>query len=305
LTNIKYLSLGLIIGLTATSLVVMAGLFVATNLPIMPTATTLLVSLSTPTRLSSTPTPTRSPIPTFTYSPTPSLTILQSDTLDGNLPPTSTPDAVQSTINSGGLIFTGSLSNEQQIALYKASLNYVQPTVNDSIQKAKEINGVGYGDPSNICGPLAIAIMQDAGLLDNTDLVPHDFWLLNPLASTDEKLLDRAFPPNRFFHTRFTIPLNRINWRIFPLQPGDFLFIWHGSGGNFDHMLVVTRIDSNLHAYTVTNYGTPEGYVIAEALLYDPADPNVGIFHTWTQERDAILGSTGFGGFELWRPYTH
>jgi hypothetical protein len=41
--------------------------------------------------------------------------------------------------------------------------------------------------------------------------------------------------------------------------------------------------------------------MIAETVLYDPNDPTQGIFHTWTQQRDAILGSTGFGGYELWR----
>jgi hypothetical protein len=66
-------------------------------------------------------------------------------------------------------------------------------------------------------------------------------------------------------------------------------------------MLVVNRVDKDLRAYAVTNYGTAEGYVIAEALLYDPADPNAGLFHTWTKERQAILGATGFGGYELWR----
>jgi hypothetical protein len=66
-------------------------------------------------------------------------------------------------------------------------------------------------------------------------------------------------------------------------------------------MLVVSRVDSDLRAYAVTNFGTPDGYVIAETLLYDPHDPNAGIFHTWTKEKDAVLGSTGFGGYELWR----
>ena len=302
MSNIKYLSFGLIIGILASSFVIAIGLIFAGNVTVLPSSKTLDVSTAIPLQLSSTP--SQKSTPTLTFTPTPTLIVVQSDTPNDNLPPTSTPDAVQSTINNGGLIFTGSLSNDQQIALYKASLNYVQPTILDSIHKAKEINGVGYGDPSNICGPLAIAIMQDAGLLNNTDLVPHDFWLLNPLVYEDEKLLERAFPSNRFIHTRYLTPLNRMDWRTSPLQPGDFLFIWHGSGGNFDHMLVVTRVDSSLHAYTVTNYGTPEGFVIAETLLYDPADPNVGIFHIWTQERDAILGSTGFGGFELWRPYS-
>ena len=95
--------------------------------------------------------------------------------------------------------------------------------------------------------------------------------------------------------------LNKIDWRATPLLPGDFLFIWHGSWGNFDHMLVVNRVDSNQRAYAVTNYGAADGYLISEALLYDPADPTLGLFHQWTRQRDQILGSTGFGGYELWR----
>jgi hypothetical protein len=41
--------------------------------------------------------------------------------------------------------------------------------------------------------------------------------------------------------------------------------------------------------------------MIAETMLYDPLDPTGGIFHAWTKDRDQILGSTGFGGFEIWR----
>ena len=290
MANLKYLSLGLAIGILVSILgfgfiLVLMARFTylpATNTPVFPTNIILNHYTS----------PTQGPLPTVTFTPTPT----------AMTPPTETPDAVQETINNGGLIFTGALSNAQQTGLYRASLNYIQSSVHDSIRKAKEINGVGYGDPSNICGPLAIAIMQDGGLLNNIDIVPHDFWLLNPDASEDQKLLSRVFPPDRFLHIKFQSPLNRTNWHNFPLQPGDFLFIWHGSGGNFDHMLVVTRVDSNLDTYSVTNYGTQAGFVIAETLLYNPSDPMAGIFHTWTREKNAILGSTGFGGFDLWRP---
>jgi hypothetical protein len=61
-------------------------------------------------------------------------------------------------------------------------------------------------------------------------------------------------------------------------------------------------VDAQGRTYAVTNYGTPEGYMIAEVMLYDPLDPMAGIFHTWTKQRDQVLGSTGFGGFEIWRP---
>lgn len=299
-STFKYLSIGLIIGLLGSSILIATGLLISKSSFLPPPK--MDPEASIPASSSSSGMPVQKPEQGFTSSPIPTLTVARTATPDPGFPTTATPDAVQETINNGGLIFTGSLSNEQQIALYKASLLYVEPTVLESIKKAKEVNGVGYGDPSNICGPLAIAIIQNAGISNNTGLVPHDFWLLNPLASGDQKLLEREFPSDRYLHTRFTTSLNRINWRIFPLQPGDFLFIWHGSGGNFDHMLVVTRVDSNLRAYTVTNYATPGGFVIAETLLYDPGDPEVGIFHTWTHEKDAILGSTGFGGFELWRP---
>ncbi len=244
------------------------------------------------------PTNTATPtlIPTFTptFTPTPTVLVIPTNA------PIDTPDPVESLIRAGGLIFTGPLSNDQQLSLYKASLNYIAPTIQDSVRISIRVNGVGYGDPTNICGPLAIAMMRDAGIVAE-DVAPHDFWLLNPAIPEDRKILDRAFPANRFSYMKFTKPLNRMDWRAFPLQPGDFLFVWHGSGGNFDHMLVVNRVDSNLRAYAVTNYGTPDGFTIAEVMLYDPSDPNAGIFHTWTMERNRPLGSTGFGGFELWR----
>jgi hypothetical protein len=207
---------------------------------------------------------------------------------------------VQSLIDSGGLVFTGRLTNWQQIALYKAAIYYARGNVADSQRVAAQINGAGYGDPGNICGPLAIAILRDAGLI-SPEVVPHDYWLLNPLASVDERLLERTFPHQLYAYFRDPTSIRKMDWRASPLLPGDFLFIWHGSGGNFDHMLAVSRVDNGGRAYAVTNYGTKEGYVIAEAMLYDPADPNVGLFHMWTQEQKAILGSTGFGGYELWR----
>lgn len=300
MSNIKYVSLGLVIGLLIASLGIVAVLILMARFTSLPTN----LPSGIPTMISSNPftTPTQEPLPASTLTFTPTSIKLATNTLAAPLPEITTPDVVLSSINNGGLIFTGALSNAQQIALYKASLKYVQPTVKDSVRESKTINGVGYGDPSNICGPLAIAIMKDAGLLNNIVVTPHDFWLLDPRATGDQKILERVLPPNRFLHIKFSGPLNKTNWHVFPLQPGDFLFIWHGSGGNFDHMLVVTRVDSNLDAYSVTNFGTPQGFVISETMLYDPSNPNVGIFHTWTQEKDAILGSTGFGGFELWRP---
>jgi hypothetical protein len=250
-----------------------------------------LPSLQTATLLIDSPTPP--PSPTSPPPATPTLIAVA-------LSPSATMDAVQAAIEAGGILFAGPLSNAQQVRLYQSSLAYVEPTARGSIEESKQINGVGYGDPSNICGPLAIAILRDAGLIP-AGTVPHDYWLLNPDVSEDKMKLNHIFPPTEYSRSRVLSPINKIDWQKDPLLPGDFLFIWHGSGGNFDHMLVVSRVDKAQRAYAVTNFGTSGGYIIAETLLYDPADPNQGIFHTWTAQRDAILGSTGFGGFDLWR----
>jgi hypothetical protein len=298
LSTIKHVALGLVIGILATALVAVAGYFSMTTTSTRALAPGLAGSVHQPSGTSTpvSPSPTHTSTPTFTLNHSPAPLYISSL-------PSETPDAIQTILNDGGLVFSGPLSNAEQIALYKSSIKYVRSTAEDSRRVSKQINGVGYGDPSNICGPLAVAILRDAGLI-NPEIVPHDFWLLNPSASTDQRLLAEAFPADSYSYTRILTPLNKMNWQATPLLPGDFLFIRHGSGGNFDHMLVVSRVDSSLRTYAVTNYGTSQGYVIAETVLYDPNDPAAGIFHTWTKEREAILGATGFGGFDLWRRKT-
>lgn len=66
-------------------------------------------------------------------------------------------------------------------------------------------------------------------------------------------------------------------------------------------MLIVTRVDYQGRAYSVTNHDTEEGFIIDEVMLYDPRDPSVGIFAQWTRREKQVLGSTGFAGFEVWR----
>ena len=204
-------------------------------------------------------------------------------------------------IANGEIVITGPLDREQQVKLYEASIQFIAPTFRESKLVGEKINGVGYGSPTIICGPLALAILQNAGLIEYQDVVPYDFWLLNPYISKDRALINRVFPQDEYEDTLFKTPINKFDWTAEPLLPGDFLFIKHGTGGNFDHMLVVNRVDSLGRAYAVTNFGTENGYVINEMPLYDPNDPTVGLFHTWTAKQNSLLGSTGFGGFEVWR----
>jgi hypothetical protein len=236
------------------------------------------------------------PTPTLSFTALPPPTTIQSDSKSPT--PTLSPAEVMQV--RGELVIQGPLSPQEQIRLYEASLHFIAPTTKASKAIGEQINGKGYGSPTLICGPLSIAILQSAGLIGNA-VVPYDFWLLNPDVPNDRTLVNKAFPPGQYENLRYKVRLDQFDWKNHPLLPGDFLYIYRGPGGNFDHMLVVNRVDNLGRAYAVTNYGTPEGFIINEIMLYDPFDPAAGIFHTWTERENALLGSTGFDGFQLWR----
>jgi hypothetical protein len=191
------------------------------------------------------------------------------------------------------------LTASQLAKLEEVSKKYLANTPAEAVRIARSLNIVkDGGDPTNICGPLSIAILKDAGIIDPYTQFRH-FWLLNP--EHDRRLLDETFPNDDFTHYLFSSPLNEMDWIAFPLEPGDFLYIYAGSGGNFEHMLAVTRIDELGRAFAVTNYATSDGFIIGEVMLYDPAQPGKGKFYEWTDRENDQLGSTGYGGFELWR----
>lgn len=310
-TEIKYLSVGLVIGVGFTTLLA-TGMLLPYTL-----AAPLSSNPPTATYISSTPTHQPSPTPhppTSTFTPTPTYIKLKTETsttTPSNTPtaptptPTHTPtptlsDTVLGLFDNGYLWQTGPLSLKQQINLYEASLNYIRTNENDSRRLGEEINGKGYGAPSDICGPLSIAILQEAGLA-GAGLDPHRFWLLNPDVRDDRRLLAKAFPPGQFENKRYKVKLNKVDWNQTPLHPGDFVYIYAGTGGNFEHMLVVNRVDSDGRAYAVTNHKTDDGFIISEVLLYNPANPDVGMFPVWTMHPNAETGSTGFAGYEIWR----
>ncbi len=194
------------------------------------------------------------------------------------------------------------LTRAQKERLYQASLAYLSPTQEDALAVVAKLNYVQYAHPSNMCGPLAIAELRDAGLLSRyTDL--HDFWQLRP--DRQSEIIARTFPADRFEHFRFTQSIRDFDFKTFPLKAGDFLYIYAGDQGTFEHMLTVTRVDEQGRAYTVTNLNTqpdPYYYVIKEVMLYDPGQPGVGQFYEWTDETtNNWIGLTGFGGFDVWR----
>ena len=299
-TDLKYLGYGLGIGALLASLFFAVTLFrpqfsayggnslfgvrsMPSPIPtvtIPPSPTTMATNTIAPTF---TLTPTLTPLPTATFLPTATLT------------------ETEMLIANGELNITGPLTREQQINLYEASLTFLAPTYEQSKTMSVMINQLRYSDPSTTCGPLSIAILQKAGLVNVPDLLPHDFFLINPDLGKDRAVIDSVFPKDKYSDTRIRVRIDQIDWAANPLMPGDFVYIYAGTGGNFEHMLIVNRVDSQGRVYSVNNYLTGQGFVINEALLYDPADNNAGLFSKWTEKQYAKLGSTGYTGIEVWR----
>jgi hypothetical protein len=145
--------------------------------------------------------------------------------------------------------------------------------------------------------------LRDAGLVDRyTDL--HNFWLLNPREQyTVENILEKTFPKDKYFWYRTVTPVNEIDFSEFPLFTGDFIYLYAGPLGTFEHMITVSRVDETGRVYAITAETNNGSYLISELMLYDPHNPGVGYFYDITDPAySETLGMTGFGGFQLWRP---
>lgn len=292
--DLKYLGYGVGAGTLLAVLFMLGFILIPGNTWFeKPTTSTSIPFTFTVTVLSS---PSITQLPTGTFTPTP--TMLPSSTPIPTI--TATLTSMELLIASGEITLKGPLTKEQQISLYEASLSFISQTSEESRQTSLLITEVPYSDTSTICGPLTIAVLQRAKLIPE-ELIPYDFFLLDPDLPKDRKLLSTALPKNLYNSVRYRTRLNQFNWSLDPLLPGDFVYIYAGSHGNFEHMLVVNRVDYRGRAYSVTNYNTVDGYVINETMLYDPVDPTAGIFARWAKREKQMLGSTGFEGFEIWR----
>ena len=196
-----------------------------------------------------------------------------------------------------------------QESLYQASLEYIADTTAEANAVAKSIkfNRGAYENVKNACGPLSIAIMRSGGILPATTSV-REIWLLCAReggACNGMSVLKREyFPPSEYDYFQSTQSVRDYDFSANPLQAGDWLYLYVKHNG-FDHMLVVTRVDENGAAYTVTNLNRGEGFKITEEVLYDPTKPGTGLFYELTdQVRLAYvkyLGLSGDGGFMVIR----
>ena len=199
----------------------------------------------------------------------------------------------------------GDLTWHQEQRLYEASLRFLAEDEDEAIDIVRD--QIDYLEsiaehPSLVCGPLSAVILRDAGLLP-PDVDLHGFWLLDPRLRPSQIILETYFPEERYEWYQFETGTHKFDFNEFPLLPGDFIYLYTGLNGTFEHIITVSRVDQDGRAYTVSNLATEDGFVIRELMLYDPNDPGVGQFYDWmNRDINAWLGMTGDGGFDLWRP---
>jgi len=193
-----------------------------------------------------------------------------------------------------------------QERLRQAALSYQAPFPEDAEQIARSLNFLdGQAESAeNICGPLAAAILRDAGLLPSQPGPVQDlksYWQAQP---SENGRPWNLFPEHDYEVFHFDTPLAEFDFNAWPLQPADFVYTYARDHG-FEHMFIVTEVDTEGRAYTVTNQYQSWGHpiwgtmLILRYLLYDPHTPGSGIiYNEWS---DGRLGQTGNNGFDVLR----
>ena len=193
-----------------------------------------------------------------------------------------------------------------QERLQQAALAYQAFYPEDAEQIALSLNFLDGPAESatNICGPLSAAILRDAGLLPMQPGPVQDvksYWQARPSGN--------GRPWNMFSERDYEVfhydtPLAEFDFSAWPLQPADFLYTYAKDYG-FEHMFIVTEVDAEGRAYTVTNQNQAWGnqiwgtMLILRYMLYDPHTAGAGIIYNEWSSRD--LGQTGHNGFDVLR----
>ena len=253
--------------------------------------------LLTPTSESSLLTVIQNQLKTSTPPPASPSPIKPSETAKPTKKPT--PTQIPTLVSTPENKPTDILTENQKERLAAAALTF---RADSEIEAIKIARSLGYlvndGHPASVCGPLSIAILRDAGLVSPyVDL--HEFWLFNP--RNGNVILERTFPEEDFLWFQTDQSISTFDFQSFPLKSGDFIYLFAGDPGSFEHMLTVSRVDSQGRAFSVTNFDSQDGYKIQEVVLYDPTRPGEGKFYDWTNRKYARIGMTGFGGFLLRR----
>ena len=208
--------------------------------------------------------------------------------------------------------FFASLETESDLS--EAANSYIAKTPQEATRVSEALRGKGYS-PSNICGPLSVAIMLDWRLRNDMSVTvgdsaelsgisPKDMWLASPGGeSTNSKLLEYAFPSYKYDAYRIKENIGRVDFNnlegIGKLKPRDFMYL---SGGSFTRFITISRQDKLGRLYATSNIHTSKinEFIIDEVMLWDPST-KTGFFREWANGVGAERARTGLDGFFLWR----
>ncbi len=194
----------------------------------------------------------------------------------------------------------------QEEALYQASLKFIAETPEEADLTAKKIDYMAgeTETASNMCGPLTIAILNEAQWFE-PQADAHQAWLLCARENREDcfgvEILKKVyFPPDEYDYIRVYDSVRDYDFLSNPLQPGDWMYLFTYIHG-YDHMLLVTRVDEKGNPYTVTNVNWGDGFIISEMKLYDTENPEEGLFYELTKIERRRIGMMGTAGFLLVR----
>ncbi|MEX1248044.1 MAG: serine hydrolase [Anaerolineales bacterium] len=193
------------------------------------------------------------------------------------------------------------LTPEQLQRLAAAARTFIAPDFDGARQVALDIDFIEgrNEDASTMCGPLAIAILQTAGLLGPW-ASRHDFWLVDPHANP--RPFQDTFPESLYDWFEFEESTSQFDPNAFPLVAGDLIYLQSAAGDTYEHVILVNRVDEAGRAYTICNLFIGDGTIIDERMLYDPSLPGNGQLYDWTNRSlRKEMGNTGSGGYHVWR----
>jgi hypothetical protein len=194
--------------------------------------------------------------------------------------------------------------------------SYIATDPKKAVEISRIIRSYDMADSSNVCGPLAAAILlgwelqsdgtfsqpqyQQLSSIRMEGIEPNNMWLGTPETTTLR--FQAAFPPEEYDHWHITESIRDLDFSniagLGELEVGDFLYL---DGGMFTHYLTVTKKDDEGRIYTVTNFPNAEGdFIIDEVMLWDPETED-GFFRILSTGIGPENKYTGTKGFYLWR----
>jgi hypothetical protein len=186
-------------------------------------------------------------------------------------------------------VFAGPLTAKEKRKLSAAAESYLASTPDELNRVLERLEEESI---SHIDGPLAAAILKDAGIISSATKL-HRFWLLDPVSEPGQ--MEFYFPHTSFEWINIKKSGSGWDYSVTPLYAGDLIFLKPASKEGVGRFLLVNRTDENGVVYSVSPSAeqSGKGTRIEEVLLFDPSQPVRGLLGKsdglFTQSGGAVI----------------